>query len=389
MKSCPINPPNSLSLSDTVIGTIVERSEWKSRCNPFGPVAHTTHNEMRNDNVYQKQPSSHKFRYAPCSKPLQGYTSGSTTTPVVAVKNAVLSPATDQLIGQPAYSSNLRRILCLSSDLQSTTIMLKKIKGGDIHITAELQQAITTETLKKKLRHRERSRINQARYRLRQRRIENDLENAIRQLRSTIEDLEKRCDDFFRLPTTPTCWALASEYFRQFNYFISSPGTLYNMAFKFLHENMAPHVASGSQFGIDAHLQNWKSFAHCFDDASVDLMCLKMPTTNTLVAYTVTTVTITSKTLSVAFPHLTSDSACDAKHSELSPLAARMLDKKLVMRGSVLFDWDSTTGKVSSLRSQADMMTPMLNLLGSLEDVSCAFNKARVTPDCTFEASVV
>ncbi|ETL81708.1 hypothetical protein L917_18017 [Phytophthora nicotianae] len=61
-----------------------------------------------------------------------------------------------------------------------------------------------------------------------------------------------------------------------------------------------------------------------------------------------------------------------------------MLGKKLVMRGSVLFGWDNTTDKIVSFHSQADMITPMLNLLGNLKDVSCVFSKARITPECKF-----
>ncbi|KAG6946200.1 hypothetical protein JG688_00016174 [Phytophthora aleatoria] len=61
-----------------------------------------------------------------------------------------------------------------------------------------------------------------------------------------------------------------------------------------------------------------------------------------------------------------------------------MMGNRLVMHGSVVFGWDCATDKLVSHYSQADMLSPMLNLLGSLEDVSCAFFKARVTPDCKF-----
>ncbi|OWY96424.1 hypothetical protein PHMEG_00033307, partial [Phytophthora megakarya] len=64
--------------------------------------------------------------------------------------------------------------------------------------------------------------------------------------------------------------------------------------------------------------------------------------------------------------------------------AIRMLDHKLVMRGTVIFAWDNETDKVASLQFKTDMMTPLIELLGNLSSVSCAFEKACVTPDCNF-----
>ncbi|KAF4147505.1 hypothetical protein GN958_ATG03275 [Phytophthora infestans] len=61
-----------------------------------------------------------------------------------------------------------------------------------------------------------------------------------------------------------------------------------------------------------------------------------------------------------------------------------MMTKKIVMQGSVTFGWDKATDKVTSIYAQADLVIPLLNLLGSLEDVACAFYKARVAPDCRF-----
>ncbi|KAG3108544.1 hypothetical protein PI125_g11738 [Phytophthora idaei] len=136
-----------------------------------------------------------------------------------------------------------------------------------------------------------------------------------------------------------------------------------------------------SRFGVDAQLENWILFVLYFDNVRVDLKGLKRPSPDTLVASTVTSVTITSKTLRRVFPHLNSDGVSGTKGGVWSPLAARLLGKNLVMHASVSFGWDRATDKVASLYSQVDMLRPMLNLLGSLEDVSRAFYKARVTPD--------
>lgn len=53
-----------------------------------------------------------------------------------------------------------------------------------------------------------------------------------------------------------------------------------------------------------------------------------------------------------------------------------------MMRGSVHFDWDDLNNRVVGLVSQADMIAPLLECLGSLEDVSLVFQNALIQPDC-------
>ncbi|KAG3114945.1 hypothetical protein PI126_g24705, partial [Phytophthora idaei] len=176
--------------------------------------------------------------------------------------------------------------------------------------------------------------------------VETGIEDAIAKLRLEIKDLQTKCKGSVRLPSSPTSWALASEYFRQFNYYLSSPGTLYKMASTFLHEIMAPDVTDGLLFGVDAQLENWRLLALYFGDVRVDLKGLRTPTTDTLVAGTVTRATITNNTLRRAFPHLNSDGVGGTKGGVWSPLAANLMGKKLVMHGSVVFGWDCATDKV-------------------------------------------
>ncbi|KUF95402.1 bZIP transcription factor 1 [Phytophthora nicotianae] len=381
MSSFVLSPPNSSALSDTVIGAVMQRSTWKTRGKTYDRVD----NNATVPNTSHQQSNHRTYRHAPYHKPSQNYPSATMSkVPAEASKNAVLSPSIAELVGQTGLSSGRRRISCLTSDLKTVQSIIASIQGADHSISAELQQAIVAEALKKKIRHRERCRINQARYRQRQMQVETEIEDVIAKIRSEIKELERKSNGTVRPPTTPTGFALASEYFRQFNYYVSSPGTLFKMAFKFLNETMAPDVMGGSFFGVDAQLENWRLFALYFDDVRVDLTGLNTPTSDTLVAGTVTRVTITTNTLCRAFPHLNRDGTGGSKGGVWSPLAAKMLGKSLVMRGSVSFRWDSATDKVVSIYSQADMLTPMLNLLGSLEDVSCAFYKARVTPDCRF-----
>ncbi|OWZ02498.1 hypothetical protein PHMEG_00025927, partial [Phytophthora megakarya] len=59
---------------------------------------------------------------------------------------------------------------------------------------------------------------------------------------------------------------------------------------------------------------------------------------------------------------------------------SKLLNQRLVMRGLVRFDWDNNTNRMAGIHSQSDLLTPMLRRLGSLQDVSRAFNGALVTP---------
>ncbi|KAF4147512.1 hypothetical protein GN958_ATG03282 [Phytophthora infestans] len=376
MSSYTLLPPNSSALSDAVIGAVLQRSTWNAR--------DRTSNRIGNSAIVVQQSRRQTHRHEPYNKQVKGAHESPAKVSVATSQKTVLSSSVAQLIGQTDLTSGRRRISCLSSDLKTVQSIIESIQGADHYITTDLQQAIMTEALKKKIRHRERCRINQARYRQRQMQVETRIEDQINKLKAEIKDLERKSTDTVLPPSTPTNWALASEYFRLLNCYMSSPGTLYKMASKFLNDTMAADVIDGATYGPEAQLDSWRFFAYYFDDVRVELKGLKTPTSDILVAGTITSVTITDNTLRRAFPHLNSDGVGGAKGGVWSPVAAKMLNKKIYMQGSVTFGWDRATEKVTSIYAQADLVTPLLNLLGSLEDVSCAFYKARVTPDCRF-----
>lgn len=51
------------------------------------------------------------------------------------------------------------------------------------------------------------------------------------------------------------------------------------------------------------------------------------------------------------------------------------------MHGSTRFEWDGVYGDVTHVVAQSDMLTPLLHLLGNLEDVSRVFEGALISPD--------
>lgn len=146
---------------------------------------------------------------------------------------------------------------------------------------------------------------------------------------------------------------------------------------------MAPDVTDGLLCGPEALLENWGLFSLCFADSNVEVEHLKKgEVTNTVVAIITTNVTISNNTLRRLFLHLNSGGQGGAKGGKWSPLADRLRGQRLVMHGSACFYWDKTTDRVVRMETRSDLLTPLLSVLGRLEDVSRVFEHALVTPEC-------
>ncbi|KAJ8554659.1 hypothetical protein ON010_g9824 [Phytophthora cinnamomi] len=71
------------------------------------------------------------------------------------------------------------------------------------------------------------------------------------------------------------------------------------------------------------------------------------------------------------------------------PSARKLLGSNFVMRGSVKFYFDNADNRVVRIDTQADMLSPMLQILGSVEKVCQAFDQAFVTPDFRLKGKLV
>ncbi|KAK1940035.1 bZIP transcription factor 1 [Phytophthora citrophthora] len=302
MDSCPLNLSNTQIFSDTLIGHVVQRSSKQ-------------YNHEEDRRVFEPRA---RHRHTPYQQMRQRYPIDTleSSTEVASTRSALPSSIAG-LIGT-TLSSRRKRASCITSDLKTAN----QIIAVNHHATPEVQQAIVTEALKKKIRRREDVRIAQMRYREKQMKVEKPIKDAIAELKSEIKHLKTKSKDSFRIPITPTTWAVASEYVRQFSRYVASPKAFGAIASNFLHEMLDPDVLVGSLFGVEAALENWKLFtSYFFEDVRMELKGMKMPTFKTLVASTTTSVYITNKTLRNAFPHLIDDSG------KLSPLATRLLGR--------------------------------------------------------------
>ncbi|KAG6614078.1 uncharacterized protein IUM83_09997 [Phytophthora cinnamomi] len=134
---------------------------------------------------------------------------------------------------------------------------------------------------------------------------------------------------------------------------------------------MTSDVVFNSGRGPGAMAKSWKCLSLWFKDVEFELEGLQKGLKGSLVATTTTSVTITERTLRNVFPHLSCDSS----------LGMKLAEQRVVMRGSLRFEWDSALGRICCVMAQSDMMTPMLQLLGSLDDVSKVFERSLISPD--------
>ncbi|RLN62347.1 hypothetical protein BBP00_00004826 [Phytophthora kernoviae] len=230
----------------------------------------------------------------------------------------------------------------------------------------------------RKTRRRERCRVNQARYRKKQQKHAVDLEGDIRELKCQVQKLEMQQASIpASTPTKYNVWTFTTGYFRRFSYALLETTDHLD----FLRATMAKDVRDGDVCGVEALIENWRLFSLSFANIHVELERLDKATEDHLIAKTTTRLTISENTLQRLFPHLNSDGKGGVEGGEWSVLATKLLDQRLVICGSVRFDWDATMERVVNMHSQSDMLSPLVRVLGSLEDVSCVFEKALAAPD--------
>ncbi|OWZ14272.1 hypothetical protein PHMEG_00012273 [Phytophthora megakarya] len=173
-----------------------------------------------------------------------------------------------ELVGETDSSTGRKRF---SSDLKTANEIIASIHGSSYEITDELQNAIVTETLKRKNRIRENRRTYQARYREKKIKIEKEIQNNVRNLRYEIGKLRQKRSAISHFPSPPMIWSIATEYLRLFNHYISTPAAMQSTASNFLHNILAPDVMVGTLFGMNSLLDHWKMFALFFDDPQLEL----------------------------------------------------------------------------------------------------------------------
>ncbi|OWZ03531.1 hypothetical protein PHMEG_00024725 [Phytophthora megakarya] len=248
-------------------------------------------------------------------------------------------------------------------------------------------QPSTTEVSPELALRRQRRRRSMARYRKKQNDRALLLEKDVRLLQEEVQKLEVQLSSPPpQMSIETTTWNVVVEYFRLFQHGVQvltpftdgmdhslQPGVQRH----FLEASATPDVQFGNVCGVDAHLEVWRLCALYHQDFDIRLERLESGAGNALVATTKSKVTITADTLRQAFPHLLQLD----QQGMWSPLVSELLGQKLVIPASTAFKWDEKKQYVVSVEYTADMITPLLQLLGNLEDVCNVFDNALVTPE--------
>ncbi|KAG3086843.1 hypothetical protein PI125_g18817 [Phytophthora idaei] len=129
---------------------------------------------------------------------------------------------------------------------------------------------------------------------------------------------------------------------------------------------MAPNVAFNDGFGVDAVLECW-SFHSCQQErAETQLVRLEQGPENAVVAYANNSTTITENMLRNS---LLTDDNCEGER-ELPSFASKLVGHRLTFRIVVRFTWDDQEDRFKSAFHQADMLTPLIKVLGNMQDAS-------------------
>ncbi|KAF4138577.1 hypothetical protein GN958_ATG12225 [Phytophthora infestans] len=221
--------------------------------------------------------------------------------------------------------------------------------------------------LKEQAKQRLLRRDRQRGYRQRQNDLLLSLKNEL-QLRDEIQTLEKRRSAVISVTPIQEClWGVVVEYFHVFRFGVRSTAMNFLEAsaqLKFLERTMTLDVVTNSGFGPKALLASWSRLSTLLQGIEVELLNAKRESENSLVATITATFTLTQHTLKTQLPHL-----C---HSS-SSLEKKLLHQEIVMPGTGQFTWDSTCGRITSALSRSDMLAPILQLVGSVDDLSRVF----------------
>ncbi|KAK1934178.1 hypothetical protein P3T76_011381 [Phytophthora citrophthora] len=190
-------------------------------------------------------------------------------------------------------------------------------------------------------------------------------ERETEQLQQEIEKLtERKRVNTSCIQLKGSIWNVVAEYVRVFGKPSAPPRGVLG-----LYDDL--DVAFNSEQGVGSILRSWHCLSWWFKDLEVELEAVTKISPETLVASTRTSFTITEDTLSRVFPNLVNNSA----------LASKLLDQQISIQGWTLFQWDDTGDLMTRVNSESDLLSPMLRLLGSLENISVAFDQALVTLD--------
>lgn len=119
-------------------------------------------------------------------------------------------------------------------------------------------------------------------------------------------------------------------------------------------------------------MQDWHRLSSVFENIALRLVRLEECGDDALVATTTTNFTIPENTVHEVFPHL---------YEHESQLVRKFVGQRVDMSGRTYLEWDRGHTRLTSIISHCDLLTPILGLVGSVENASRVFEKSKISPD--------
>ncbi|KAG6590797.1 uncharacterized protein IUM83_19529 [Phytophthora cinnamomi] len=225
------------------------------------------------------------------------------------------------------------------------------------------------------LLQRRRRRLTQRRYR---KKIEGKaalLAKQIDALQEEVQELQKKAKVVAstpnREPKTP--WNLLVEYFSLFRRGLDTQALSDDHVQKnFLQTVMTSDVASNHGFGVEVMLEDWRSLSQRHPNLEIVLVKLCNRSEHVIIADVKGYTTITESMLRSA---LSNSHASDTEET-WPPFASRLLGQRLVIPGSVLFEWGETESRFASVLYEVDMLSALVARLGDVEEASVVMDSA-------------
>ncbi|EEY59193.1 bzip transcription factor [Phytophthora infestans T30-4] len=235
-----------------------------------------------------------------------------------------------------------------------------------------------------KSRRREQCRANQARYRDKQRNAQVQLK------RKELDTLKRRYRDLAsRERSNQSPWSIVAEVFRLLETSFHSPWRVASMqemknhseirqVLAILERSFAHDAAMGELRGADELMEQLLLFSQYFGKPHLKLQRIESVAPGVMAARAKLSITVTEFTLRHAFPHLEEPASGD----DHVLLYQRLLGQRLECNCSLNFLFDEDSDRVVRLEINIDLASTLLDVLGSLTDVSNVLEHARVSSEC-------
>ncbi|KAF1779821.1 hypothetical protein GQ600_15703 [Phytophthora cactorum] len=256
----------------------------------------------------------------------------------------------------------------------TATIAIMAINGQELQKTEtsvdQDQQYTDPVGYRRLLRRRQSRRDIQHRYRAKVHARSVALENSVERLKDEVRRLVQQCRHLSTDPlSTTTPWNIVAEYFALFRHGFNSSSTASVVSepspsskkLMFLLGTMASSVMVKSGSGITAMLGIWRSISRRYDGLDVRLVRRVFHRYDQVLFHH------HQSMLLQEFPHLVTE------EGKLPPLAEKLLGQQIVLPSGARFDWDESTARMAAVTGRnfkAEMLTPLLKILGNLEDVA-------------------